>query len=50
MNNLAATAIGWAERGLIPDTLVRIGIRSLLPSGKADTAQEGLSRGHPMQR
>ena len=30
MNKLAATAIHWAERGLIPDTLVRAGIRSLL--------------------
>ena len=30
MNKLAATAIHGAERGLIPDTLIRTGIRALL--------------------
>ena len=46
MNKLATSAIGWAERGLIPDTLVRAGIRSLLkerlstlPLGSSDAVQ-----------
>jgi len=46
MNKLAATAMHWAERGLIPDTLVRAGIRSLLkerlsslPLGSRDAIQ-----------
>jgi cyclopropane-fatty-acyl-phospholipid synthase len=46
MNKLATSAIGWAERGLIPDTLVRAGIRSLLkerlstlPTGISDAVQ-----------
>jgi len=30
MSKLTATAIRWAERGMIPDTLVRAGIRALL--------------------
>ncbi len=30
MSKLATTAIRWAERGMIPDTLVRAGIRALL--------------------
>ena len=30
MSKLATTAIGWAERGMIPDTLIRAGIRALL--------------------
>ena len=30
MSKLTATAIRWAERGMIPDTLIRAGIRALL--------------------
>lgn len=30
MSKLATTAVNWAERGLIPDPLIRLGIRSLL--------------------
>jgi cyclopropane-fatty-acyl-phospholipid synthase len=51
MNKLSTTAIGWAERGLIPDTLVRIGIRSLLrerlsslPLGSPDNIQTAQER------
>ena len=42
MSNVAARAIGWTESGLVPDSVIRSGIRRLLDNKRAEISADDL--------